>query len=120
MMTNIVRDPIVVPSGEDQLSSSLKAIRDYVVESCNEAGISKVIMNRLRLAVDEIAANIFIHGYDESNLQGVVKASAVIDDKMLTIILEDSAPFYNPLAQPTPKNLDDPLDAREIGGLGVY
>ncbi len=120
MMPDIIRDPIIVQSGEDQLGSSLSAIRKYVVDSCKEAGFPKEVINRLRLAVDEIAANIMIHGYDEAGLQGEVKASAVIDDTMLTITLEDSAPFYDPRTRPAPKNLNDPLDLRETGGLGVY
>jgi phosphoserine phosphatase RsbU/P len=119
-MPVIVRDPIIVHSGEDQLGNSLSAIRQYVVESCKEIGLPKEVINRLRLAVDEIAANIMIHGYDEAGLQGEVKARAIIDDTMLTITLEDSAPFYDPRSRPAPKNLEDPLDMRETGGLGVY
>jgi phosphoserine phosphatase RsbU/P len=120
MMPVIVKDPIIVQSGEDHFGDSLSAIRKYVVESCKEAGLPKEVVNRLRLAVDEIAANIMIHGYDEAGLQGEVKASAVIDDAILTITLEDSAPFYDPRSRPAPKNLNDPLDTRGIGGLGVY
>jgi len=119
-MPVIEREPIIVQSGSDNLGDALSAIRRYVTESAEEADLPKGATHRLRLAVDEIAANILIHGYEEANLEGELTASAVIDDEMLTISLEDNARFYDPRSRPAPKDLTDPLDTREIGGLGIY
>ena len=80
---------------------ALRPIADYVMDAANEAGLEKKSAYRLRLAVDEIATNIVMHGYDESNSSGDVSIQADIDDKSLTITLEDSAV---PIQSPRPPN----------------
>lgn len=109
-------DSITVPGTLD----SLQAIRDCVDIAAKTAGIDSKKAYRLRLAVDEIATNIIVHGYNEANLAGQVNVLTEINQTALTIILEDTAPPFNPLAHPEPNNLDAPLENRNIGGLGVF
>jgi serine/threonine-protein kinase RsbW len=99
---------------------SLGAIAKYVVSASEQAGLDKKSTYRLRLAVDEIASNIIIHGYEEAGLEGCVVVSAEIDDKTLKITLEDNCEPYDPNQKETPQNLKEPLETRNIGGLGVY
>ncbi len=110
--------PLTVP-GELE---SLKAIRDYVMDATSIAGFNKVLANRLRLAVDEIVTNSIIHGYKDAGLEGDVRIEAQIDEQKLVIIVEDEGAFYDPMqhTMPTPDDLGQPLDTREIGGLGIY
>lgn len=110
--------PLTVP-GELE---SLKAVRDYVLEAAAVAGLDKVLTNRLRLAVDEIVTNSIVHGYNEVGLQGEVWLEARVDDKQLMVIVEDEGAFYDPTQHdmPTQDELGQPLDTREIGGLGIY
>ena len=103
----------------DDLGDSLSALRKFVGEVGAQAGLDTQSIHRLRLAVDEIAANIIMYGYADQP-EGVVEVEATIDEGALTIALDDTGPAYNPLERKTPGNLDDPLDTREIGGLGVY
>ena len=99
---------------------SLKVIRDFVFAAADAAGIDKKRAYRLGLAVDEIASNIIIHGYDEAGLTGSITATTQLTDDVLTVVLEDSAIPYNPILQAEPEGLDAPLQARKIGGLGVF
>ena len=110
--------PLTVP-GE---LSSLKAIRDYVMAASSEAGLDRLMTNRLRLAVDEIVTNSIVHGYDEAGLEGDVLIRAAIDDERLTVVVEDEGAFYDPTQHDMPSSdeLGAPLDTREIGGLGIY
>ncbi len=110
--------PLTVP-GELE---SLKAIRDYVMDATSIAGLNKVLANRLRLAVDEIVTNSIVHGYKDAGLEGDVRVEALIDDQKLIIIVEDEGAFYDPMQHnlPTPDDLGQPLDTRDIGGLGIY
>jgi sigma-B regulation protein RsbU (phosphoserine phosphatase) len=118
---NLLRlDPIVASGNTKELGNSLSAIRDYVTKAGQLAGLDKDAVYRMKLAVDEIAANIIMYGYGNDGLIGTVKASATIDDNRLTIILEDSAVAYDPRLLPKPRSLNDPLETREIGGLGVF
>lgn len=100
---------------------SLSEIGKYVNTAAAEAGLEKKIAYRLRLAVDEIASNIIIHGYQEAGLSGEVLAKAELDEQALTIILEDSSPPFDPRRLlDRPNQIDLPLEERPIGGLGIY
>ncbi len=85
-----------------------------------EAGLDKQAAYRLALAVDEIATNIVVHGYDEAGREGVINAWADIDEQALRISLEDTGVTYDPRQASLPGDLDVPLEQRTIGGLGLY
>jgi serine/threonine-protein kinase RsbW len=107
--------PSTVPATLD----SLGAIAKYVMAAATSAGLDKRESYRLRLAVDEIATNIIVHGYANAGLQGVLELHADIDNRTLTITIEDTGVTYDPRQAPVP-NVNLPLDQRPIGGLGGY
>ena len=109
-------DPISVPGTLD----SLPAIGRYVVAAAKEAGLDKTASYRLRLAVDELATNSIVHGYEEQGLSGDLDVRADITDQTLTITIEDTGPAYDPRSTAPPDTLDTALEDRPIGGLGVY
>jgi anti-sigma regulatory factor (Ser/Thr protein kinase) len=108
--------PLTVPGTLD----SLQAIAEYVKAAAAAAGLDRKATYRLRLAVDEIATNIVTHGYAEAGIEGAVEVWAEMDERTLTLSLEDTGVAYDPRQSKPPGNLDMPLDEREIGGLGVY
>ena len=99
---------------------SLKAVRDYVTAASAEAGLDKKAAYRLLLAIDELATNSIIHGYEEQNLTGNLYLRAVIDEKSLTVDVEDTGNEYNPLEREKPAHINAPMEDRPIGGLGTY
>ena len=109
-------DPLTVPGTLD----SLGAIAGYVKAASAAAGLGKKAAYRLRLAVDEIATNTITHGYAEAGLEGVVDLRAEIDEKTLTISIEDTGVAYDPRQSEPPDDLDLPLEQRQVGGLGVF
>ena len=109
-------DPFTVPGTLD----SLDAIADYVEAAAAKAGLDRKATYRLRMAVDEIVTNIVTHGYGESGLEGNVSLWVDTTETALTISIEDTAVPYDPLEKEMPTDLDEPLEKREMGGLGVY
>ncbi len=109
-------EPITLPGTLD----SLTHIAQYVISAANAAGLDKKATYKLRLAVDEIATNIIVHGYEEAGIEGDVFCQATVDDKCLTIVLEDTGDKFDPTQHDGPEDLDLPMAARKIGGLGVY
>jgi serine/threonine-protein kinase RsbW len=99
---------------------SLAAIGTYIVQVAAEAGLGEQAAYGLRLAVDEIATNAVVHGYQEAGGSGelVVKAEQTAD--RLTVVLEDTSPPYDPRLTPPPDILDHEPVVRPSGGLGVY
>ncbi len=108
--------PLVVPGQLD----SLTEIGDYVLDAAQQAGLTARSTYGLRLAVDEIASNIVLHGYQAANMHGSIRISATIEPRTLTVVLEDKALPFDPRLFPPPDNLDAPLEERNIGGLGLY
>lgn len=102
--------------------NSLQPIADFVLAAAAAVNLEKKAAYKLRLAVDEIATNIILHGYEEAGLQGDIQISATIDDQTLQIALEDSATLFDPLETETVEaaELQRPLCDRQMGGLGVY
>ena len=86
------------------------------------AGLDKKSAYQLRLAVDEIATNTILHGYQEADLDGNLVLSSQIEPLSLTLIVEDTGIAYDPTQHtlPTSNDLSKPLMEREQGGLGIY
>ena len=108
--------PLILPGTLDSLSE----VGTYVLEAASQAGLDRKLAYRLRLAVDEIATNAILYGYGKTEEGGDLVVAAKIEDDSLTIILEDKGPAYDPFDTPSPDDLDEPLDDRDIGGLGVF
>jgi anti-sigma regulatory factor (Ser/Thr protein kinase) len=109
-------NPLIVPGKLDSLS----LIAQYVLAAAAEAELEKKASYGLRLAVDEIATNIIIHGYEESGREGNLELCAELSDRNLTIVIEDTAVIYDPIEQALPSDLDKHMHEKGIGGLGVY
>ena len=101
---------------------SLGLIRDFVAAAANTAGFDKKRTYDLCLAVDEIATNIILHGYEEAGRSGGVDVRAEIEGQRLTVTLEDDGDPFDPLQGKLPKeeDLSRPLEDRPIGGLGLF
>jgi serine/threonine-protein kinase RsbW len=109
-------EPITIPGTLE----SLGAIAQYVTTAAAAANLDKKATYKLRLAVDEIATNIIVHGYEAAERSGQLVCQADLDEQTLTISLEDTGVLYDSSEQLTPDSLDKPLSQRAIGGLGVY
>lgn len=109
-------DSITVPGQLD----SLKTVRDFVKRAATTAGFEKSVSYRLVLAVDEIVANIIIHGYEEAGRHGDIEVVADLDVERLRIDLYDRGIPFDPNGHKTPDHLNQPLENRPIGGLGVH
>ncbi|MBW4497519.1 MAG: ATP-binding protein [Oscillatoria princeps RMCB-10] len=109
--------PLTVPGTLD----SLKAIANYVLAAAAAAGLDKKASSHLRLAADEIATNIITYGYQEAGGSGAVDLRAELDEKTLTITLEDTAEAFDPLLKVAEeeKMLQLPIKQQTINGRGI-
>lgn len=113
-----ISDKLILPAKLDSLS----IIRKFVREAAANTGLDETVSYNLQLAVDEIATNVIIHGYEEAHLAGDLILHKELTDKLLRIIIEDSGVSFDPrtLKLPDKEDLSKPLEERPIGGLGVY
>ncbi len=99
---------------------SLDQVAEFVQTAAQEAQLDNKVAYRLQLAVDEVATNVVTHAYEERGLTGQLYLTAEIDAHALRIHIEDTGEPYDPTTRPDPTNLDQPLEEREIGGLGLF
>ncbi|MBV6626104.1 MAG: ATP-binding protein [Rivularia sp. (in: Bacteria)] len=99
---------------------SLDVISDYVTTAAKKVNLDSKRTYKLRLAVDEIATNIVIHGYEAAGIQGNIKCQAEFGEENLSIYLEDRGMQYDATLEAKPDDLNKPLEERHIGGLGIY
>jgi serine/threonine-protein kinase RsbW len=97
---------------------SLALVRAYVCEAARAAGLDSGKTYDLCLAVDEIATNIVLHGYEEVNLKGDIVVEALQQRGQLIIRLLDQGRTYDPDQVPEP-DLENPLE-QQTGGWGVF
>lgn len=103
--------------------SALDPIADMVIEFAELAGLEHRALYQLRLAVDEIATNIILHGYAEHGMEGDIVVTATLDERALVISLEDTSPRFDPLLRDIERveaDFSKSLEERKIGGLGIY
>src|SRR5436305_3119477 len=109
--------PLTVPGNLD----ALKPVRDYTAKVAKAAGLSDPVVYKLCLAVDEIATNVVLHGYEEAGLVGNLTVAGGVDCGRLVVQLYDPGKSYDPTKHsvPTADLLSLPLDERDVGGLGI-
>lgn len=100
----------------------LSSIGAFVLKAAENAGLDRRAAYRLRLAVDEMATNVIVHGQPlEHSGDDEIRLTSDMDDERLTITLEDRGPEFNPLDHEGPDgDIDKPMEQRPIGGLGVF
>jgi len=96
---------------------NLAAIRRFVQERAEALQADPALIPDIIQAVDESASNIILHGYQGQ--PGTIEVEVVLVGDDLVIRLRDQAPPFDPTGVPTP-DLTLPLEARPLGGLGVY
>lgn len=97
---------------------SLDRVAEFVLCLGDRAGLSGEARYRLRLAADELATNIVLHGYGAA--PGHISLTGGVEPDRVWLRFEDSAPAFDPRQGMRPPDLSVPLAEREEGGLGVF
>ncbi len=115
-MVELARTP-----AELEVPATLAALGDiasFVLRLAGRAGLDKGATYRIRLAVDELATNIVMHGYRGGGGRITVRGRS--GPGRLQIVLTDSAPAFDPVAGRLPPAPGIPPERRRIGGLGIH
>jgi len=102
---------------------SLKVIRDFIEESCREAGVGRSDAHDLKVAVDEACSNVVEHGYKHGyeGRPGPFPLGVVFeaDEKKISVAVTDRGRPFDPARAPVP-DLEAHWQDRPIGGLGWH
>jgi serine phosphatase RsbU (regulator of sigma subunit)/anti-sigma regulatory factor (Ser/Thr protein kinase) len=111
--------PLPLEKGELRLTltpSTLAEVRRFVRTQAAAAQLVEVAVDRLVLAADEAATNIWMHGY--GGVAGSLTLRTSVDDDAFTLTLVDDAPPFDPTAAQLP-DTSVRLADRRLGGMGM-
>jgi anti-sigma B factor antagonist/serine/threonine-protein kinase RsbW len=96
---------------------NLGVIRRFVQETATALGSDRKAVDDMVQAVEEVAANIVVHGYHGQ--PGDIEVEVSLEKAMLVVRLRDRAILFDPTSVPPP-DLTLPLEERRLGGLGIH
>lgn len=107
---------LIVP-GEHARVEDLNASLETVL---TRHGVAQGVRDDVRLIVEELACNVIEHGGSDGTAgQHELSVDIGIRDDLLTLQFRDDGAPFDPMAVPSP-DLDADIDARAVGGLGLY
>ncbi len=97
--------------------SELAVLTRHLEMFAESAGLSREVLFRLNLALEEIFTNIVSYGYTDEAVHTVDFHLSQEDNAITFRITDDGAPF-NPLSVDPPDTVC-PLSQRQTGGMGL-
>jgi serine/threonine-protein kinase RsbW len=95
----------------------LSTIREFVTQTSRDLSIDEQDISDLCLAVDEICANVFIHGYGRQ--EGRIEVTVEPTDDGIRARVRDWGRAFDPRLVPVP-DVQCCLEERPLGGLGLF
>lgn len=96
---------------------NLSQIRDFIEAAALGLGLAPESIHNIQLAVDEVATNIMVHGYQGQG--GPLEIEVKRPERDVVVSLRDEAFPFDPTTVPPP-DLTLALAQRPIGGLGIH
>lgn len=99
--------------------SGIGIMHDQLAKMVKEWDINKDVAFSMKLALEEIVTNIIQYGYNGKEEYDITIRFS-IEKHNLRIQIKDSSPEFNPLNVPEPIDMNNPVEDRNIGGLGIH
>ena len=98
--------------------SELKTLCQHLNKFGQVSGLSEACITDINICLDELFTNIVSYGF-EDDLELLIRFTINLDNKVLTLNIEDEGILFNPLEKKDPEIPADLIDIR-IGGLGIH
>lgn len=106
---------MTIPPATEEVARLLDALEAFA----EEAELPPKVAHRLSVVIEELAANVVMHGSAGPGAATFVAVAVHQDGDALIATIEDDGRAFDPLAQAAP-DTDAALEDRDIGGLGVH
>ena len=98
--------------------SELPRLSEFLATFFTRTGLSAELLGDFELALEEVFANVVMHGHPAGG-DHKVSISIALEDGVVTLKVEDGGVPFNPL-EARLVDLDLPLEERGTGGLGIH
>lgn len=100
--------------------AGLAQLSERAGQALAEAAVDAKTAYAVQVVIEELVSNIIRHGQGgDAGPDGDIQVLMAIDSAAVQLHLADSGPAFDPAAAPEPE-LDVPLEARQVGGLGLH
>lgn len=100
-------------------NEAMGQVRRFIENFARSRSIADADLARVLIAVEELVTNIVRYGYGPGDAIGEARVTLRLDGSRFAIEIVDNSRPFDPFAQSEP-DLDAPVEARRIGGLGLY
>lgn len=97
----------------------IPGLADWVEAFGEDHDLPPKLVFQLNLALEELVTNIVCHAYAD-DLPHRIKVSLALEDGAVAAEIEDDGRPFDPFAEAPVPDLEQALDDRPIGGLGVH
>lgn len=108
----------VVPFNIAKNQPGLDSLTAQVEQVLEERQLPPKVVFAVQLVIDELVSNIIKYGTAAKNDSGIA-VRLVFDDEAIAVEIEHEGERFNPFERAEPV-LDQPVEEREIGGLGIH
>jgi sigma-B regulation protein RsbU (phosphoserine phosphatase) len=98
--------------------AEIDTVNDALADFAQENSIDNSVIQKIKLAFDELLNNTISYGYKDENEHFIEVGVDLLEGRLRVTIEDDAIPF-NPLSEERP-NTELGIDEREIGGLGIH
>lgn len=98
--------------------SELRKLAETIADFGRKNNFSRKVIGDINLALEELISNTISYGYSDAK-EHRITINFDLRQAELTLEIIDDARAFNPLEIPEP-NIDQPLEERKVGGLGIY
>jgi serine/threonine-protein kinase RsbW len=106
---------MTIPPETEAVARLLDALEAFA----EQAALAPKVAHRLAVVLEELAANVAMHGSTGAGAASFVAVEVRRQDDALVATVEDDGRAFDPLAQAAPDTAAA-LEDREVGGLGVH
>lgn len=99
--------------------NELVVMNRFLDETAETFGLSDPLRMNLNLVLEEAVSNILFYAYKKEEKDKNVRISIALEGDLLTIVLTDTGPFFDPTARKDP-DVSLSAEERPIGGLGIF
>lgn len=97
---------------------AVRRVAEALDAFCADERLPYEVAWRLRVALDEIVANVVAYGNPPTSATGSLDVWFRRTGPLVEITVADDGPAFDPLERPAP-DVTLPLEARQPGGLGI-
>jgi|WetSurMetagenome_2_1015567.scaffolds.fasta_scaffold298717_2 anti-sigma regulatory factor (Ser/Thr protein kinase) len=98
--------------------SELEKVAATLEELSARWAIASKVTMQLNLVLEELVTNVMFHGHQDGQ-EHVISIAFSRNERVLSVVVTDDAPAFNLLEHPDDSRVDQPLEERKIGGLGI-